>query len=225
MSSHPPNPSPRWLSEILDGGRTPPRPASSRCPYSRHLHPAVRWPSAETRWHPGHSQLALTPAGRLGIGRPAWPPTLDPTAAARSATEAHLPRHAPDSDPPRPRPYLALPSAGQRTADGWRGLVRRAVCLLTLRPTRRLGLVQHPRLRLRANPRRMVGLPHSFPAARSATSVLFWRFYSLPRMPVSFPPLEPPLRGVKGGELSGAKFPGRAVRRESQMFFACSAHA
>ena len=127
MSSHPPTPSPRWLSEILDGSRTPPRPASSRCPYSRHLHPAVRWPSAETRWHPGHSQLALTPAGRLGVGRPAWPPTLDPTAAARSATEAHLPRHAPDSDPPRPRPYLALPSAGQRTADGWRGLVRRAV--------------------------------------------------------------------------------------------------
>ena len=124
----PPTPPPRWLSEILDGSRTPPRPASSRCPYSRHLHPAVRWPSAETRWHPGHSQLALTPAGRLGIGRPAWPPTLDPTAAARSATEAHLPRHTPDSDPPRPRPYLALPSAGQRTADGWRGLVRRAVC-------------------------------------------------------------------------------------------------
>ena len=68
----------------------------------------------------------------------------DPAAAARSATGFHLPRRAQGVDLPRPRSYLALPYAGQRTADGWRRLTLCAG-LLTLRPTRRLGLVQHPR--------------------------------------------------------------------------------
>ena len=46
----------------------------------------------------------------------------DPAAAARSATGFHLPRHAQGADLTRPRSYLALQHAGQRTADGWRRL-------------------------------------------------------------------------------------------------------